>query len=671
MSDTTTPSWLSSLNDVANSPLVNGLLGMTQGFASAAMPSRMPIPFGAALGLAAAGMQAGMRNAYTSELARQQAETARLNNQLLAATMPYRTSLLGSLAGSSQPGSVAAYGTTTQPAQMGGAGHAAPMGVPQSPQYLVDPAMQRNLALYAMASGQDRAAAQLFSGLTSGAGGPGYAFGPSGTSFAIPGGPHDPSVLTRNTLAVKGPEAALDVLKAWQMLAPEAQKTLTAAGIDVNKAWQMPQSYMPGATVGSPQQLQAGNVPPDPFQPVAQRIAAVEGQGQNPGSTASGTGQFLAGTFPSVIRAVRPDLAAGKTDQQLLALRAVPGIGLSATEQYARQNGAALAQAGQPISPGSLYMSHLLGPNGAISVLRATDQTPLSAILPAEVIAKNPILQGKTAGIFRTYADQTMQGAVTQQGKAAQVPTSPQITEAEEEGKSLAKLPDTINTQAREGQNALLRIQQVKQAVEKATAGGLPPGYFSPELAEAAAAAKSLGIDLKPLGIDLTAVSNQQAAQEALVQVSGEILKRLFPQRITNMDIKLYSSSLPHYGMDPAALSQVLGLAEAQAKYDVDTGKSMNQWKADHNTLAGWRENHYLTQGYGPDVMQALTQSAIPGPEAGKLAAGSERHSYSVQNPARPQNAQDMSKLKAGDVYINPSDGKPYTYRGTGNAARP
>lgn len=89
MNDTTTePGWLDNLSSAINSPLVSGLMGMTQGFAQAAMPSRMPIPFGAALGLAAGGMQSGMRNAYMTQLAQQQAEASKMQNQIVSSALP-------------------------------------------------------------------------------------------------------------------------------------------------------------------------------------------------------------------------------------------------------------------------------------------------------------------------------------------------------------------------------------------------------------------------------------------------------------------------------------------------------------------------------------------------------------------------------------------------------
>jgi hypothetical protein len=696
MSDT-----LTNLTNGLSDPIFGALTGMTGGFAQAAMPSRMPVPLGAALGLAAQGMTSGAKSAYETQLGAETVRGKRIQNQLSEMALPFRKQMFDMLGNdtSGNGGGVGVYGSTAGDGsgaptatgasaltgQSGVSGQGAPLGVPN---YLTSPQFLRNLAIANVGMGNDRTASTLFGNLQSGAGGAGYAFDPTGRAFAVPGGPHDPGVITRNTIASELPKAQIDVQKAWQLLAPEAQKALTAAGIDVNKAWNTPQSYMPGATVGTPAQLQGGaslladNVPADPFPGIAQRINGVEnGTGdpaaRNPQSSATGNGQFLDSTWPSVIRATRPDLAAGRTDQQLLPLRANPQLAAEATTAYARLNAGILTQNGMQPTPGNIYMAHALGPSGALGVLRASPQTPVGMLLPADVIAKNPYLQqAATAGGVRQYFDQKMGSsaapATSSGGKPALIPASPNITEAQEEGRQLAEMPKEINATAREGQNALLRIQQVRQAMGKATEGGLPAGYFSPELAQAAAAAKSLGINTKTLGIDPAAVSNQQSAQEALVQVSGEILKRLFPQRITNMDIKLYQSSLPHYGMDPGALDQILGLAEQQAQYDVATGKSMNQWKSDKGTLKGWKENWYLNSGYGPDAMQALQSSPATAPEASSAPAPARKpDEYSLQNPAKPSNADDLAKLSTGTPYVNPRDGKIYIYKGTGNARTP
>jgi hypothetical protein len=151
------------------------------------------------------------------------------------------------------------------------------------------------------------------------------------------------------------------------------------------------------------------------------------GPGGTPTSSAMGNGQFLAGTWPSVIRAARPDIAAGKTDAQLMPLRGYADLAQSATEQYARMNGAALAQAGLPVTGATVALAHGLGPNGAMTVLRAQPNAPL-AMLPgmAPTIAANPSLRNMTAGgLIQQYQTQ-MGGPQAMPGIAGPPALTPQ-----------------------------------------------------------------------------------------------------------------------------------------------------------------------------------------------------------------------------------------------------
>ena len=100
-----------------------------------------------------------------------------------------------------------------------------------------------------------------------------------------------------------------------------------------------------------------------------------------------------------MMRATRPDLA-GLTDQQLLTLRSSPGMAQQGTIALAQQNAPVLQQAGFNVNSATLGMAHRLGAGGAIAVLNAPPSTPLSSILPANVIAANPDLANQTAAGF-------------------------------------------------------------------------------------------------------------------------------------------------------------------------------------------------------------------------------------------------------------------------------
>lgn len=121
---------------------------------------------------------------------------------------------------------------------------------------------------------------------------------------------------------------------------------------------------------------------------------------KNPNSSATGAGQFLSGTWVPLFKQLHPDIAAGKTDQQILAMRSNPQYAAEGVAAYAQQNAAALGNSGLPVNGATLAMAHKLGPGGAQSVLNAAPNAPLSTVLPAEVIKANPQLAKLTAGQY-------------------------------------------------------------------------------------------------------------------------------------------------------------------------------------------------------------------------------------------------------------------------------
>jgi hypothetical protein len=125
----------------------------------------------------------------------------------------------------------------------------------------------------------------------------------------------------------------------------------------------------------------------------------------NPDSSAVGTHQFLKGTWLSLVKSARPDLAEGKTDDQLLALRGNPLISAQMAAIYARQNADYLQKNGHQVDEGSLYLSHFLGAGGADALLSASPNQPIATVLPKNVIdANGSILKGKTAGDVVAWA---------------------------------------------------------------------------------------------------------------------------------------------------------------------------------------------------------------------------------------------------------------------------
>lgn len=150
------------------------------------------------------------------------------------------------------------------------------------------------------------------------------------------------------------------------------------------------------------------------------QIESLEGTGKNPTSSAVGTGQFLDGTWLEVIGRHRPDLAAGKTRDEILALRSDSAIGREMIRAYREDNARALQAAGVQPTAANLYAAHHFGPGGGARFARAGDDTPMKAILPARDYAANAYLHGKTKGeVLANWARRGLRAGGASEGPAA------------------------------------------------------------------------------------------------------------------------------------------------------------------------------------------------------------------------------------------------------------
>jgi hypothetical protein len=145
----------------------------------------------------------------------------------------------------------------------------------------------------------------------------------------------------------------------------------------------------------------------------------------NPRSSASGLGQFIDGTWLATIKQARPDLAQGKTDAELLALKTDPQLSREMTEAYANQNQAILTKAGVPVTPGTTYLAHFAGPGGAVKVLQADPNAMAGDVLGPAVVKANPFLAKMTARDLQAWADRKMGGSSPQPQPAQAAPASP------------------------------------------------------------------------------------------------------------------------------------------------------------------------------------------------------------------------------------------------------
>lgn len=136
------------------------------------------------------------------------------------------------------------------------------------------------------------------------------------------------------------------------------------------------------------------------------KIIGVESGGdpnaRNSRSSAAGLGQFIDSTWENMISKYRPDIQGSR--EEILGLKTDPQLSRQMTEAYAAENGAILSKAGHQATPGNTYLAHFAGPQGAVSVLSASPDTPVSAILTPGAISANPFLKGMTAGDLQGWA---------------------------------------------------------------------------------------------------------------------------------------------------------------------------------------------------------------------------------------------------------------------------
>lgn len=153
---------------------------------------------------------------------------------------------------------------------------------------------------------------------------------------------------------------------------------------------------------------------------VVNRIIGVESGGnataQNPNSTAGGLGQFLDSTWLATVRQHRPDIAAGKSAAQILALKKDSSpegrkLQREMTAAYTGDNAEYLTNRGVSTTPGKLYLAHFLGPAGAVQTAKADPSTPIVNIVGQDVVRANPFLAGMTAADVQAWADKKMGGA--------------------------------------------------------------------------------------------------------------------------------------------------------------------------------------------------------------------------------------------------------------------
>jgi hypothetical protein len=159
-----------------------------------------------------------------------------------------------------------------------------------------------------------------------------------------------------------------------------------------------------------------------PIDAVVERIIDVESGGdpnaKNKRSSATGLGQFLDETWLDMIRAHRPDLAKGRSQNEILELRRDAKVAREITARFAERNAGMLRKRGLPVTPGTLYLAHFAGGAGAVAILSAMENADAALIMATadatgrtkreKLVKANPFLERFTVADLRNWADRKM-----------------------------------------------------------------------------------------------------------------------------------------------------------------------------------------------------------------------------------------------------------------------
>ncbi|RVN58494.1 hypothetical protein [Sinorhizobium meliloti] len=195
---------------------------------------------------------------------------------------------------------------------------------------------------------------------------------------------------------------AADMPEAWK-----AERRALWESDAAESKWQWKFANDPQAAIREIKGQPAGNV--------VDKIIGVESGGnataKNPNSSATGAGQFIASTWMNMIKRYRPDVAAGKSTPEILALRNDPALSREMTAAYTSENGEYLKNQGIETTDGNLYLAHFLGPGGASRVIKADPSAPVASVIGQDAVNANPFLKGKSIADLRAWSDKKMGGA--------------------------------------------------------------------------------------------------------------------------------------------------------------------------------------------------------------------------------------------------------------------
>lgn len=311
---------------------------------------------------------------------------------------------------------------------------------------------------------------------------------------------------------------------------------------------------------------------------------------KNPNSSATGNGQFIDSTWLNQIKTSRPDLAAGKSDAQLLAMRSNPALSSQMTGALAQQNAPVLQQAGFQPNASTLYMAHRLGATGAVSVMSAAPDAPLASILSSDVMKANPDLAGQTAGglvkkvvdtMGRTPVSLTPAPGQGGEVPGSSIPTSISPAAHALQTGSVAELlkyqgDQTTKAQTAQGSNTL--IDQMKQERDGWVSGPQAPSINS-ATAYAVGLAKQVGMDP---GVFEQNVGNWQAFNKNAAQLARTAASNLSPN-VGVQELSQVTKSLPTDVMSSVGFQRVADQLQGLNDYQIFKQQQSANWTGNPN----------------------------------------------------------------------------------------
>lgn len=425
----------------------------------------------------------------------------------------------------------------------------------------------------------------------------------------------------------------------------------------------------PNSVTGASSRLGVPAVGGDAVETVVSKIIGVESGGRatakNPNSSASGLGQFLDSTWVNMVRKYRPDIAGGRSNQALIALKTDPQLGREMTRAYTQENSTFLASRGIQQTPGNIYLAHFLGPAGAAQVLKANPNAPIESIVGPGVVQANGFLRGKSASEVAAWASGKMGNA---QASGASVPADPRFANL-----SLSQrlsLYDQMQAAAQRGQTA---IEAQQTAAYNSQKGALQLGIQTGEVSSSEQILSS-GMNDSDKATLISALRSRQGDQIAIgeavaafqngsltvdpyssdgrkrVDAVGDVIAKSVPaeqQQAANEELVRQSGTLPQ-----SVLNNIRAGADSQVAAEVQAAMQAASRFAQINPAAlGRREGGDAIQRKVDDFDYYVnTLNLDPSDAARRIAEQNDPNKVRDRKALEPAAKEFRKQLEGADI---------------------